>query len=320
MTNNYCGYNTQFKNVDNITEDFLLNILESNFKIFLDWSFLNVGAWFDAQVNQSGFYGGNTHSSLVLSDDPSYDDGAVWQSIRKDWVWETGVTYNSTSPVNVSGLYINNTFVPYSGNTYSVDYPEGRIIFNSGIATNSKVKLNYSYRYIQVHRSIDSPWFDVLQYNTYKTNNLDITKTDSGDWSIAGNARIQMPAIIIEAIPRSRSRPYEIGNNNLLIEQDLGFHILAENKNDRNKLMDILRLQQDNTIMLFDTNSLSQNDNFPLTYLGDKKNNPKMYPNIVNDYPWRHCLIKTVNLFDIDSPHPNLHRGMVKMTTEIISE
>ncbi len=317
---NHCGYTTEFKNVNNIADDFLLNILESNFKYYLDWSFLNIGAWFDVVINQSGIHGTNLHSNLLYTEDNYHTNGTVWQSIRKDWVWESGIIYNSGSPLPISGIYVNNNYIPYSGNTYSIDYPNGRIILDTKISKNSNVKLNYSYRYIQTYRASDSPWFDILQFGSYETDNLDIKKADNGDWSIAGNARVQMPCIVIEAVPRSRSKPYELGSTNFLIEQDLVFHVLAENKNDRNKLIDIIRLQQDNTIMLFDTNAISQDDNFPLNYIGDLNTNPIMYPDMVGQYSWRKCLIKNVNVFEIDTPHPNLYRGMVRVTTEIISE
>lgn len=320
MSNNYCGYITEFKNVDSITQDFLLNILESNFKYYLDWSFLKIGAWFDVVVGQSGLYGENLHSSLSCVEDQSYPVGSVWQSIRKDWVWETGVMYNSGNPLSVSGIYVNNSYVPYSSGSFTIDYPNGRIILDEAITKYSTVKTSYSYRYVQTYRASENPWFDVLQFGSYATDNKDITKRDNGDWSIAGNARVQMPCVIIEAVPRSRSRPYELGNNNLLIEQDIVFHVLAENKNDRNKIVDILRLQQDNTIMLFDTNTISQDDNFPLDYNGNKKNNALMYPNIVGQYNWRKCLIKNISIFEIDSPHPNLYRGSIRATMEIISE
>lgn len=315
-----CDINTTFKNVTNIAEDLLLNSLESNFKTYLDWAFLSIGGWFDATTSTSGIYGGNPHSKLVLSIDPSYDDGAVWQSVRKDWVWETGVVFNSTSPTNISGLYIGNTYYPYSSGTYSIDYPNGRVLFDTAISINSTVKLNYSYRYVQTYRANESPWFNILQFSTYETNNKDISRTDDGDWSIGGQHRIQMPAIVIESLAKSRSRPYEIGNNNLLIEQDIAFHILAENKNDRNKLLDILRLQQDSVIMLYDTNEIAQNNKYPLDYIGDRNNSGLMYPDMVSQYGWRKCWIKNVNLFEIDSFHPYLHRGLVRATVEIISE
>jgi hypothetical protein len=316
---NICDYNTTFKGINNISQDLLLNVVESNFKIFFDWAFLNIGCWFDIEISNSTLFGTNKHSKLLLAEDPSYTKGSVWQGIRKDWVWESGVVFNNTSPIPISGVFVNNVFQPL-GSNYLIDYPLGRVIFNNALNTNTPVELNYSYKHVQVYRSCDSPWLNILQYSSYETNNKDISRTADGDWSIGGHHRIQMPAIVIESLSRSRSRPHEIGNNNLVIEQDIAFHILAENKNERNKLLDILRLQQDSVIWLFDTNQIAQNDEFPLDHNGNLKSNALMYPDIVAKYPWRKCWIKNVNLFDIESPHPSLHRGLVRATLEIISE
>lgn len=314
-----CNYNTTFKGVNNISQDFLLNIVESNFKIFFDWAFLNIGSWFDVEISNSTLFGTNKHSRLLLAEDPSYAEGSVWQGIRKDWVWESGVVFNEAAPVPISGVFVNNVFQPLNSG-YSINYPLGRVIFDDPVSANASVDLNYAYKHIQVYRSCDSPWLNILQYASYETNNQDISRTDDGDWSIGGHHRIQMPAIVIESLSRSRSRPHEIGNNNLVIEQDIAFHILAENKNERNKLLDILRLQQDSVIYLFDTNQIAQNDEFPLDHNGSLKNTPLMYPNIVAKYPWRKCWIKNVNLFDIESSHSFLYRGLVRATLEIISE
>ncbi|NDB60662.1 hypothetical protein EB001_19775 [bacterium] len=313
-----CNLSTQFKEVHNIGDDFLLNIIESNLKMFLDWSFLNVGAWFDVGMTDQTIFGGRTHAQLLPVYDPSYADGQVWQGIRKDWVWENGFEYNENSPIEINSVDINGTTVNKTGN-FVINYPLGRIIFNTPKSLTSTIKANYSYRFVQVHRASDSPWFNIIQQSSYNTANQDIVRTEDGEWAIGSNHRIQLPAIVIESLPRSRSFPYEIGSNSLIIEQDIGFYILAENKNDRNKLLDILRLQQDHNILLFNTNTLAQNDKYPLDYNGDLKNSPLMYPDIVTQYTWRKCWIKNVNLFELDSPNPNLHQGMVRMTTEIIS-
>lgn len=313
-----CDPNTKFKGIDSIGQDLLLNILESNFKMYFDWAFLNIGAWFDVSLNQNTLYGINKHSQLIPVEDPSFTNGRVWQGIRKDWVWETGIDFQSTSPIAINSIKVNSSNVSKAGN-FIVNYLLGRIIFNSPKSLSSNIELSYSYRFVQVHRSSESPWFNILQFSSFNTSNKDIELTDSGEWAIGGQHRIQLPCIIIEPLSRSRSRPYEIGNSLLWLEQDIGFYILAENKNDRNKLLDILRLQQDVTLQLFDTNALAQNDNYPLDYNGDIKNNALMYPNIVNTYPWRKCLIKNISLFEIDSPHPNLHQGMARATLEIIS-
>jgi hypothetical protein len=313
-----CDHNTKFKGVSNIAQDLLLNILEANFKMYLDWAFLHIGAWFDVSINNNTIYGVNKPSKLLLVDDPSFPSGSVWQGIRKDWVWETGTFYNNASPVSISSIQVNSNTINKQNN-FTINYPLGRIIFNSPISKSSSVDLNYSYRFVQVHRSSECPWFNILQFSSFNTSNKDIKQSEDGEWSIGANHRIQLPAIIIEPLSRSRSRPYEIGNSVLWLEQDIAFYILAGNKNDRNKLLDILRLQQDITLQLFDTNLLAQNDNYPLDYNGDIKNNALMYPDIIDTYPWRKCLIKNISLFEIDSPHPNLHQGMARATMEIIS-
>lgn len=316
MTN--CSIDTKFKGINNIAQDLLLNILEANFKMYLDWAFLNIGAWFDVSANQNTIYGVNRHSKLLPVEDPAYANGRVWQGIRKDWVWETGINYNNTSPLGISNISVNSNTITKNGN-FIINYPLGRIIFNTPQSLTSDIQLSYSYRFIQVHRSSESPWFNILQFSSFNTSNNDIQLTDEGEWAIGGQHRIQLPCIVIEPVSRSRSRPYEIGNNLLWLEQDIAFYILAENKNDRNKLLDILRLQQDVTLQLFDTNLIAQNDNYPLTYDGDIKNNPLMYPDIIQTYPWRKCFIKNISLFEIDSPNPNLHQGMVRATLEVIS-
>lgn len=313
-----CDSNLKFKGVTSIAQDLLLNILEANFKMYCDWAFLHIGAWFDVNINNNTLYGGNKHYRLLPVEDPSYANGRVWQGIRKDWVWEKGIFYNETSPIDIQNITVNSNIINKTNN-FIIDYPLGRVIFNTTISPSSIVDLNYSYRFVQVHRSSENPWFNILQFSSFNTSNKDIQQTDNGEWSIGGQHRIQLPCIIIDPVARSRSRPYEIGNSLLWLEQDIAFYVLAENKNDRNKLLDILRLQQDTTLQLFDTNQVAQNDNYPLNYNGDIKNGALMYPDLVGLYPWRKCLIKNVSLFEIDSPHPNLHQGVARATLEIIS-
>lgn len=315
-----CEPYTRFKHVNNISDDFLLNILETNFKTFFDWAFLCVGSWFDVNIDDYNFYSSNIeHCKLLPVADDSYTDGQVWQSIRKDWVWETGVLFNDTTTTPISGIYIDGTYYTNNGSDYVINYPEGRIIFENPQSITSEIKLNYSYRNIQTYRASDSPWYNYIQYRSFDTSNPDITKTDSGDWFIDGNHRVQLPAIVIESVARSRSKPYELGNNDLVIEQDIEFYVLAETKNERNKILDILRLQQDLVFWLYDTNALAKNDKYPLDHNGNLKTDPLMYPNIVDTYGWRKAWIKQVNLYEIDSVNVNFHQGMARATVEIIS-
>ena len=311
--NNMCQASYTFKNVTNITEDLMLNNIEANLKMFLDWSFLNIGGWFDVNLNESGLQN-YSYDKLTLSDDKTQSPGKTWESIRKDWVWET-VSYNNRSPISNVEVSVNGSTA--SANTYKIDYPNGRIIFNNSQPIQSMVKAEYSYRYAQVYRANDSDWFGLLQYSGPSTTK-NIDRLANGSWKIGKNQIVQLPAIIVESLPRSRSRPHEIGSGGLILEQDFAFHILADNKNDRNKIIDILRLQQDLVIWLFDTNALMKDDKYPLNYNGSLKNSPLMYPAIIDEYPWKKCWMRNINVFDVESIDPNMHRAVVRMTAEII--
>lgn len=315
-----CPTYTVFKGVSNISNDFLLNNLESNFKDYLNWAFLNIGGWFDVNMPSSGIYGGHPHSTLIRVSDRSYDDNTVYQTIRKEIVWESGVDFNDASPIDVSGVYVNNVFVPIESGIYHINYPLGQVVFEDPLNNNDTVKMNYSYRYVQVARSIDSEWFDRLQFATFDTNNPDITRYDDGTWNIFGSNRIQMPCIIVESVAKRTNIPFEIGNDNQLIRQDIVLHILAENKQDRNKLLDILGLQQDGVIILYNTQLISQNEQYPLDINGSPITGALNYPDLVLAYPWRKCWIKNVNLFEKDNITPGLYEGTARFTVEIISE
>jgi hypothetical protein len=305
-----CNYGTQFKNINNISQDLLLNSLESNLKSLFDWGFLQIGGWFDAKIVNSGtIYSAslNPRYQLLLTDDPSYNAGQVWQGIRKEWVWESGACFSGNYPINISG-------------TYHINYPMGRVVFNTAISKTATVRINHSYRFVQTYRATDADWFNILQSDSLNNTTPDIKQISTGEWSIAGNHRIQMPAIVIESVPRSRSRPYELGNDNLYLEQDVAFYVFAENKNDRNKLLDIIRLQQDLHFILYDTNAVAKADKYPLDANGDLNDNALMYPDLVNQYPWRKCWLKNISLFELDNVTPNLFRGMARATAEIISD
>lgn len=317
---NVCQSTVVFQGLNSISDDLLLNITEANFKTFFDWAFLDLGAWFDAEIDEYSIYSSGVQQSQLLPvADEAYEDGQVWQGIRKDWVYETGCSANGTEPIAISGLYIGSTFYPYPGGDFAVNYPDGRIIFDSPISISSNVKMNYSYRNVQIYRASDAPWFNMIQYGSFNNSDIDIQRMEDGNWSIAGNHRIQLPAIIIEPISRSQSMPYEIGSRQLVISQDIGFYIVAETKNERNKLLDILRLQQGMTIQLYDTNEVAQNEVYPLGPTLDINPSGLMYPDLVSRYPYRKCYLRNINLFEIESLTPYFHQGLARATVEIIS-
>ena len=313
-----------------VGESTISTVIQDNMVEFFDWALLEKGNFFNVSIPTTGLYGGSKHI-LKLVDDPRYDAGQVWETPRKDLVWETGVSYPSglgtIQPIQISGVFVDGTtaanFYGPGDSTYGhyIDYPLGRIVFDSAIDTTSTVYMNHSYRWVQVYLADKAPWWQDLQYRSLRVDSTHVSQTGSGDWAIGGQHRVQLPAVVIEAVPRRYSEGYELGSANLRTYQDVLFHVVAESKWQRNQLVDILSMQQDKSIYLFNTNKVAEEGVYPLDYRGMlASGNPLMYPNLVaaSGYRWKECRFRNATLSEVESPHPALHEGAVRTTFEVI--
>ena len=145
----------KFKGITSIQKDNLSNNLLLGVQDFLSWGLLNIGAFQNitrSPATSGSFADGHSRYRLRNSDDPSYDAGQVWEGFRNDWVWESGVSYQNTKPIQVSGVWIDNYFYEPTDSTYShfIDYPNGRIVFDYGVPTTKRVETNFTHRTVGV--------------------------------------------------------------------------------------------------------------------------------------------------------------------------
>lgn len=305
---------TTFHNVSSITGKDRISGLEDNIKSFLDWSFLHIGGFVNVKIPTSGVGGGSFHI-LKNANDPVLTN-RVWQSVKKDWIYETNIVYQSGSPTPFSGLYLNNTFLPAptgSGNyTYNVNYPLGQIVFNNPVSSQSVITANYSYRYVQVYKSSDSFWWKEVQKETYNPSNF-----DKQDFSITSNHRIQLPAIVVELIPRTTLIPRELGTTKNIIIQDIFLHIFTENSNQRNTLIDILINQKDKTLYLYDIMDVIKNNRYILNNFGNINSNGYNYPDMVEHFSNYWCTIKDSTIGELNTLNSSLYNGIVRWSVEI---
>jgi hypothetical protein len=305
---------TTFHNVSSITNKDRISSLEDNIKSFLDWSFLHIGGFVNVNIPTSGINGGNFHI-LKSTSDPSLGN-KVWQSPRKDWVYETGIVYASGSPIQFSGIYLNNTFLPAptgSGSySYNINYPLGQVIFTNPVSANSTIQANYSYRYVQTYKSSDSFWWKEVQKETYNPSNF-----NKQDYSITSVHRVQLPALIIELIPRTVQIPYQLGSVDNIIIQDIFLHIYTENANQRNILIDTLIHQKDKTLYLYDISNVIKNNRYSLNKFGNINPSGYSYPNILNNFSSYWCTIKDSNIAELNTLSSSLYNGIVRWSMEI---
>lgn len=309
-----------FKGVQFFGDDGLMNILESNLKTWFDWAFLRAGAWTNVSRPTAGAFGGD-FAVLRQVSDPSFSTGTVWESARKDWTWEVDVdhvgtdstTYNPTSPAII---YVDGTPTAPS----YISYPLGRVVFASDMSS-STIEAEYSYRNVQVYIANAIPWWQELQYRSERVDDSHFSQVSKGTWAIGSQHRIQMPCVIIEAVPRAVSSPYQLGDGSSWVEQDILVHIMAEDRYMRNNLADIMRGQFDATIWLYDPMSVISASDFPLDHNGDIVDSSQTYPALIDEntgHRWARCRFKRTNVSEVEALNSRLYEGVVRMTCEVI--
>lgn len=311
---------TEFRAVSSFNQPLIIATLEQNLKDWISWSMLRIGGWVNVTTGNSSVRGLNA-ATLQKVNDPSYINKTVFQSPRKDWVYETsGVNYVSPTGGNFNPLpvkvYSNN--IEVSTGLYYINYPEGRVIFNS--PQNGTISAQYSYRSVQVYTENETNWTMEVNQDTQKLSEQWNLNVGSGDFALSSTNRLQLPAIVIEPVSEGSSAPYELGTLAARNKQDILLHILTEDKTTRNNLCDIFRFQRGKSIHLYDLYKVYAGGYYPLDERGMKVNNPPLYPDLVNntDLMFRQAFFDNIKITNINTKNPNLHWSVVRLTLEVI--
>lgn len=312
-----CSYRTGFQNVDKINQYLLNTQIEENYKEFLNWGFLNIGGFTNVSRPLSNINNLVQFHKLKHKQDPAYTDGQIWETFRKNWVYETGVMYDVTSPNNISGVYIDGYFAPApTGDStygYSLNYDLGRVTFNTAISKTSDVQMDYSCKNVQILKSSEC-------YREFKRLQQLSFQSADPDPSITSNHKIQPPAIIVEPIETSSFTGYELGSLKYKVSQDILLHIFTENYSERNNIIDIIRLQKEKFVRLYNINLVLQNKVYSLDRNGSININRIQYNNLCQEeaYFWKPAYILEVSVINYDNLGSSLFYSSVRLTTEVI--
>jgi hypothetical protein len=315
------SYNYGLVGINNTQESTLSTILLDNLINFYDWGLLNKGGFETVKIPSSGMYGGNKHI-LKAVQDPNYTNGQVWQSFKENWVWESGLS-TTTQPVQISGIFVDNIFKPYgynssikkyTGSGYTINYNEGKIIFDTPIATTSTVSLNHSYKWIKVDQAEGIPFFREIQTNSFRLDKYFLT--GSGDWVQLGQTRIQLPAVLIEVVPNCKFRGYQLGGGQWA-DSDIVFYVLANNYTITNDIMNIIAYQNDRTLRLYSTTAVANSGHLPLDYKNELVSKSYNYPFQIDNHYFKNCFITNTNINNVTQFSPDLYMGTVRCSTEV---
>ena len=313
------------KGFDNVQDSTLNNEIQDNMVEFFDWALLKKGNYFNVTVGETA-PNGYDYSKLRLSSDERYTTGTCWEGVRSNWVWQSGVNYSPAPLVGtndakpgISGIYVDDTFYPSTTTgayAHHVDYFNGRVLFDSPVPTGSKIQVEHSYRWINVVYANSVPWLREVQYRSYDVNG-EFFQAAKGDWDMPPEARLQLPAIAIEIVPRRSVTGFQLGGGSY-VDTDVLFHCLGEDEITRNKLVDIVSLQNDKTFYAFDSNSIAASGDFPLDYKGSPVSGAMNYEEIVLKHYGPNIRLKNSSVQGMDVINSNFCAGIVKLTAEVI--
>jgi len=346
---------TRLNKINNVGDTSLTPLIRDNLVEFFDWGIVDAGGFFNVNIPTAGFYGGDKHKLRIVND-PNYNYGQIWEGFRSNWVWQSGLSStdqplvidklleDSTYPLmkrppGVSGVFIGTTFQPTSGiGTYShhINYPQGRVVFDTAIPSGSDVQAEFSYKWVNVIPATNQ-FFRELQYRSQRADE-DFTLIGSGDWSQLGETRLQLPVIAVEPTVRRSQAPFALGTSESYVSSDVLFHVLAEDDFTRDKLVDMVSLQGDRSIFMFDSDRIGRKDDFPLDYRGMVTASGLRYPELVapsgeggspgalRGYRVAGGVKGKVTVLRLaearitatSTLHPSLYHGVVRITTEAI--
>jgi len=317
------GIFSKLKGVSDIFEYTLNNDIQDGLIEYFDWALLDIGNYFNSTLGESA-PNGQDYSKLRLSSNDQYTTGQVWEGFRKNWVWQSGINYSPAPLVGtnnlkpgVSGVYVDDNFYPNTTTgtyAHTIDHFNGRVIFDTPIPTTSKVQAEHSYKWINVVYANSVPWLREIQTNTTEPTSSFFDK-DKGSWDIPTESRLQLPAIAVEVVATRRFKPYGLGGGQW-VYTDVLFHCLAEDEITRNKLVDIVSMQSDKNIPLFNSNKINASGDYPLDYQGVPVSGALRYPELVEKHPEGRIRLINAIVQDMVSVDSDIFGGIVRFTTE----
>ena len=313
------GPHTRLARLSNAQDSTLSNILLDNFISLYDWGFLDRGQFYNIDIPESGIYGGDKHK-LRLAEDPNYLDGQVWEGYRQNWVWESGISATTEQPISISGVFVDSTFYATGNVTkpFYIDYPNGRVVFDTAITSTSTVQLEYSHKWVQVVPAQGVPWFRQIQQRSFR-NEEGFQVSSSGGWVQLGQTRIQLPAVAIEVVPARSMQGYQLGGGQW-INSDLVFYVISENHWECTNLMDSILYQNDRTVHLFNPTAVAISGVFPFNYRNELNENAipsGLYPNMIDDFYYNRCWISESRGSEISQLSPDLYVGSTRCSTQV---
>jgi hypothetical protein len=290
------------------------NKVYSSVKMYLDDILIRKG-FFDSVASGEMDWQGNTLSQLFPNTRndmfPADTESSVhvWEGYKNNWVSESGVVglaSGVSDPIVASGVYINDTFYPSStisgaGDGVAIDFKRGRVIIESGIPSTYDVQVAHSFKEVWV----DTIARDMIVQQIETTSNTPrsgVTNVPSGQYN-------QLPMVLMSLDNISDTKGLQLGAG-IIMRPMLNFFIVANNRYDKDEILDTLATRQFKSIPMLNFNAISGQFDF----YGDFDTNYQSYPTLTGTYKERDIFVEESNVLDNDdNPENNYYTAIVSM-------
>lgn len=202
-------------------------LLEMNLGEHLDILFLSNGMY--SNVAQSGgWYGG-----AERLDQLTRVNANLYESHFNNWIYETDVTGPSGYEITLaSGVRVDGAFTAWGSGALapSIDYNNGRILFQTDPGSSAVVSTEFSYKEVLV-TGPDSDESKIL-FSAFKDNvGANLGQVPSGTIR-------QLPMVIVD--PQIRDFTGRQLGGGQIVEQQIILHVVANSRHQANKIVDLI--------------------------------------------------------------------------------
>ena len=293
------------------------NRVYSNLKLYLDDRLVARGWYDNVASGESDWHGNNLSQLLPVQSDPNYpiDTGSVvhvWQSYNKNWVSESGVNMRASgyvAPTIPRSVYVGGveTFsAPFDGvSGVAIDLRNGRVIFETAKAFASIIEVPHSHKEV---------WVDTISRDliTNQVSVIDNTKRTAISNVPSGEIG-QVPMILMQMTSSPEPAGRQLGGG-LILKPVIDIHIVANNRWDKDELIDFIEQRKDETITMIDLDGAPAQ----FTYEGDFATGWQTYEGLIGNYKDKHLYITSVSLIQNDDiAEEGYYTALLRMETEI---
>jgi hypothetical protein len=220
---------------------------------------LSYGLYTDVATGETDFNGTDISYCNPVVSHPTFNDGAVYQSAFKNWVYESGITVFETGvaePTVASGVTVDGTFYPTATTVgafaHQIDYPNGTVIFDTALGGTPVVQAAFSYKIVTIEmaNNLNNENIQLL----IETNLKDNPPQTGVVTYPQQNRQNTLPGVFIDFLSR-KSLPYELGTKDPVKVFSGYFHVWTHDDFMQDIIEDILADAQRDVLLGVDFNS-----------------------------------------------------------------